>query len=138
MGPPHVQRRDDGHGQHFFRALDYARGDPDRDQDLQLDRHDVRGQDSLRAANAVLPRLPRAVPDRRFDRHYAGRGAVQLAVDGLVLRGGALPLYADRWHALRVLWGDVLLVSEGVRPHAEPATGLLAFLAIRPRVSLDV
>ena len=106
-------------GNTFFALSTMLVADPDRDQDLQLDRHDVRGQDSLRAADAVLPRLPRAVPDRRFDRHHAGRGAVQLAVDGLVLRGGALPLCADRWPALHDFCGDLLLVSEGVRPHAE-------------------
>src|SRR2546425_12606991 len=82
--------------------------------------------------------LPRAVPDRRFDRHHDGRSAVRLAVDGLVFRGGALPLCADWWPALHDFCGDLLLVSEGVRPHAEQATGPLAFLAVRPRVPLDV
>ena len=52
--------------------------DPDRHQVLQLAGHDVRRPDLVRLADALLPRLPVDVPDRRPDGHHAGGGPVRL------------------------------------------------------------
>ena len=56
----------------FFSLHDLPDRRPDRRQVLQLDRHDVAGQDHLRVADAVRARLPRDVPVRRPHRRPAG------------------------------------------------------------------
>jgi len=96
LGASHVLGRHDFGGQHLLCHLDVSRGDPDRDQDLQLAGDDVWRQDSPGESDGLLPRLPVPVPDRRLDRHHAGGRTVQLATDGLLLCRGH---FTTRWSA---------------------------------------
>src|SRR4029077_15851674 len=85
-----------------------------------------------------LHRLPLSVSDRWTDGHYAVRGAVQLATDRLLLRGGALSLRVDRWSCVHHLCRPLLLVSQSDGPDADQEAGPLAFLAFPHWIQFDV
>ena len=123
VGPPHVHHRDVVDGEHVLHDRHHGRRRADGDQDLQLDRDDVGRQDPLRHADAVLHRVPLPVPDRRPDRHHAGRGAIRLAAQRLVLRRRALPLRPDRRARVHDLRRDLLLVSQSDRQDARRDAG---------------
>ncbi len=61
------------HANTFFALITMVVGDPDRDQDLQLARHDVGRQDPVRDRRCCSASLPLPVPDRGPDGHHAGR-----------------------------------------------------------------
>jgi hypothetical protein len=96
---------------------------PHRDQDLQLARDHVWGQDPLQHAHAVLLRVSLPVPVRGADRDHAVGGPLRLAAHRLLLRGGALPLRVDRGPDLHPVRRHLLLVPEGHRPDAQRALG---------------
>src|SRR6185369_3364421 len=134
VGTPYVRRRYDIGRQHVLCRLNDARWGSDRDQDLQLARHDVRRQDSAGSADDLLPRFPFPVSDCWFDRNHAGRCSFQLAAHGFLLCRRALSLRFDWRSALRSLRWLLLLVPEGFRQAAKPQTGALAFLAFHDRL----
>ncbi len=103
--------------------------DPDRDQDLQLARHDLARQPHLRHADAVRARLHRAVHDRRPVGDLPRSLPRRLAAERLVLRRRALPLRPVRRLGLRLLRRPVLLVAEDVRAPARRAARQVALLA---------
>src|SRR6185369_9877460 len=137
VGTPHVRRGSDVGRQHVFCHLNDARRGSDRDQDLQLARHDVRRQDSAGSADVLLPRLPFPISDCGSDWSDAGRCSFQLAAHGFLLRRRSLSLRFDWRSPLRALRRLLLLVSEGFRQAAEPQTGALAFLAFHDRLPSD-
>src|SRR6185312_7021416 len=101
-----------------FCDLNNARWGSDRDQDLQLARHEVRRQDSIGSADDLLPRFPVPVSDCGFDWSDAGRCSFQLAAHRFLLRRRALLLRFDWWPPLRAFRGLLLLVPESIRPIA--------------------
>ena len=94
VGASHVHDRDVVGREHVLHDCHDGRRRADGHQDLQLDRDDVGRQDPLRYADALLHRVSLPVPDRRPDGHHAGRRALRLAAQRLVLRRRALPLRA--------------------------------------------
>ena len=66
VGAPHVRHRCGAAA--VLRVPDLPDRGADRDQVLQLDRHDVAGPDDVRDADAVRDRLPGDLPARRPDR----------------------------------------------------------------------
>ena len=74
-------------------------------------------------ADAVRGRRGGDVRDRRALRRHARDRALGLPADRHVLHRGALPLRAVRRRDLRAVRRHVLLVAEGVRPHAQRTLG---------------
>ena len=81
VGAPHVHHRPRPDRQRGFRRLDDADRDPDRGEDLQLDRHDGARIAQIHDANALCRRAGLPIHDRRaFGRHAclaAGRHPAQ-------------------------------------------------------------
>src|SRR6266446_7494872 len=138
VGAPHVHRGNDVGGEHLLR-LDYD-GDrgADRDQDLQLARHDVGRKDLFQGADAVLHRLPLPVPRRGPDGSDDVLRAIRLAARQLLLRGRSLPLRDRRGNPVLHLLGFLLLVPEGHRPHVQRNARESALLAVRHRLPPDI
>ena len=122
----------------FFSFMTFLIAVPDRDQVLQLDRHDVEGPVDVRDTDAVLGRLPGDLPARRPVGCAAGQPADRLPRHRLLLRGRALPLRAVRHHRVRHLRRHLLLVPEDDRPAARRAAGQAALLADVHRLSHHV
>ena len=92
VGAPHVRGRDADLPQHLVHArLDGDRR-PDRDEDLQLARDALARKHQPRDADALLPRLPQRVHDRRPLGDLPRRVPRRLAGHRHVLRRRALPL----------------------------------------------
>src|SRR5262250_223543 len=85
-------------------------------------------------AHALLLRFPLPVPVRGPHGDHALGGALQLAAERLLLRGGPLPLRPRRQPPLHHLRRDLLLVPQGHRAHALRAVGALELLAPRDRL----
>src|SRR5262249_39297902 len=79
VGAPHVHDRHGVAVEHLLRRLDDAGRRADRDQDLQLDRDDVRRAGLVCGADAVLPRPPFLVPRPGAVRGPARPRGVRLA-----------------------------------------------------------
>ena len=77
VGAPHVRHR--RRAAAVLRVPDLPDRRADRDEVLQLDRHDVARPADLRDADAVVDRLPGHLPARRPDRRAAGLPAAGLA-----------------------------------------------------------
>ena len=138
VGAPHVHRGHDLGGQRILRAFHHDGRHSHRHQNLQLARDHVGRQNPLRHAHALLHRISVSVPHRRAHRHHALRGAVELATAQLLLRHRAFPLRARGRHRLLHLCRDLLLVSQGDRPHAEREARQMAFLALLHRLPHDL
>ena len=128
VGAPHVRRRARARRQHGVRDHHGDHRDPHRREDLQLDGHDVRRRPQVRLADAVRGRRRRDVRDRRALRCDARDRALGLPADRHLLHRGALPLRAVRRRCVRAVRRDVLLVAEGIRPHAQRTLGQGPFL----------
>jgi cytochrome c oxidase subunit I len=76
VGASHVLSRDVDLVQRLLRSHIHGRRHTHRNQDLQLARNDVWGQDSVRHAHVVLHRFPFPVSDCRSDRSHARGGSV--------------------------------------------------------------
>ena len=117
VGAPHVHHR------RRAAAVLLVHDVPDRGahrgEVLQLGGHDVARPAHLRAAHAVLDRVPGLVPVRRDHRHHPGLAAAGLRGVRLLLRGRALPLRAGRHGAVRDVRRLLLLVAEDDRQDAE-------------------
>ena len=97
----------------FLIAVPTGREDP------QLDRHAVAGHDRIQDAAAVLRRLHRAVPDRRHLGRVPRRLPGRLAAERNLLRRRPHPFRAHGRRGVHDLRGDLLLVPEDHRAHAE-------------------
>ena len=122
----------------FFSFMTYPDRGADRDQVLQLGRHDVEGAVDLRDADAVLHRLHDHLPVGWSDRCAAGQPAAGLPRHRQLFRGRALPLRAVRHHRVRHLRRHLLLVPEDDRPTARRAAGQAALLVDVHRLSHHV
>jgi hypothetical protein len=119
VGAPHVRDRHGPHRRRVLHGVHHDHRDPDGREDLQLDRDDVGRQDPLHDGDDVRHRHADHVHDRRRLRRDARHVAAQPAADGHVLRGGALPLRADRRADLLGIFGTLLLVPEDDGPDDE-------------------
>ena len=90
---------------HLLRRGEPGDRHPDRDQDVQLAGDDVRRPLADGRADAVRPRLPVDVRDRRPDGHHAGGGAGRFSAHRQLFRRRPFPLGADRRHPVRPLRG---------------------------------
>ena len=118
VGAPHVRGRDADLPEHLVHArLDGDRR-PDGDEDLQLARDALARQHLARYADAVLPRLPERLHDRRALGDLPRRVPGRLAGDRHVLRRRALPLRAVRRLDDGAARRALLLVAEDVRADA--------------------
>ena len=130
LGPPHVHGRHDFQRKHVLCAFHYGHCRSHGNQDFQLAGHHVGRTDSFQDSDAVLHRISVSVPDRRPDRSDAGRGAVRLATDRILLRGRALSLRDRGRHSLHALRSFLLLVPEDVRKNVQREARQIALLAL--------
>jgi cytochrome c oxidase subunit 1 len=71
VGAPHVHRRHDLGFERLLHVIDDAGRRPNRDQDLQLDRHSMGWPDTFHNSDAVLHWILVPVPHCRAYRHHA-------------------------------------------------------------------
>ena len=109
-----------GHDVHGGDDADRA---AERDQSLQLARHDLGRQDSVHHADAVRPVVRVDVHHRRAVGHLHGRDAGRHLHPRHVFHRGPLPLRALRGHGDGRVRRDLLLVPEDVRPADERDAG---------------
>ena len=122
----------------FFSFMSFLIAVPDRGEVLQLDGHHVARPAHLRAADAVLDRVPGHVLVRRHHRRHPGLPAAQLRRVRLLFHRRALPLRAGRHGAVRDVRRVLLLVAEDDRQDAEQQARQGPVLADVHRVPHDV
>jgi hypothetical protein len=117
VGPPHVHERPVGVRDDDLLLPDLLRGHPDRDQGVQLGRHDLEGLD--RAVSAPMFYALAFIDHlhhRRPDRDHARRRRPDLHLHDTYYRRRALPLRDDGLDRARLLRRRPPLVAADVGP----------------------